>query len=549
MADFGSPSFAFFAQGDAYSTAGKIMGRQAAGVGFLRGIARTWPTGQLHALTAGRFDRDGLEQTLRSDGFTGEIRWSTPPEFTGARAAGAMYFPSPPNSSLARFRNRIAPAAYSLFGVTHTLSTDRTMDGIAQFLMPPFKPWDALVCTSRAALTVVNDLWDEVREQLREEAGVERFVRVQTPVIPLGVHCDAYDRSEAARAAARARLGLADDEVAVLFAGRLSFHAKANPVVLYQGLQAVSGQAKLVCIEAGLHPNESTEQSFIRAQQTLAPNVRFIHARGDDRDAYEAAWRAADIFTSLSDNVQETFGLTPVEAMAAGLPVIVSDWNGYRDNVRHGIDGFLIPTFAPPAGCGEDLALAVESEVLTYDRQIGIASLAVAVDLKAVIEAIHTLVHNPELRRSMGASGRERALSTFDWPIIMRQYDVLCSQLAIIRAAGESQAAQPWPQRADIFRRFAGFASHAIASDDMVSLNPGAGVLLKTLSELEVSSYGFHPRLAPRELPMQLARILHSKGGPTSVRSLLAMAGGDIPVNQRALAWLVKFGVIKVERA
>ena len=34
----------------------------------------------------------------------------------------------------------------------------------------------------------------------------------------------------------------------------------------------------------------------------------------------QAAWRAADLFVSLSDNVQETFGLTPVEAM--GVPMV-----------------------------------------------------------------------------------------------------------------------------------------------------------------------------------------------------------------------------------
>ena len=51
---------------------------------------------------------------------------------------------------------------------------------------------------------------------------------------------------------------------------------------------------------------------------------------------------------SLSDNMQETFGLTPIEAMAAGLPSVVSDWDGYRDTVQHREHGFRIPTLAPP---------------------------------------------------------------------------------------------------------------------------------------------------------------------------------------------------------
>ena len=47
---------------------------------------------------------------------------------------------------------------------------------------------------------------------------------------------------------------------------------------------------------------------------------------------------------SLVDNPQETFGLAVAEAMAAGVPLVVSDWNGYRDLVRDGIDGFRVPT-------------------------------------------------------------------------------------------------------------------------------------------------------------------------------------------------------------
>ena len=61
-------------------------------------------------------------------------------------------------------------------------------------------------------------------------------------------------------------------------------------------------------------------------------------------------WSAADVFTSLSDNIQESFGLTPIEAMASGLPVLVSDWDGYRDTVTHGAEGLVVPTVMPPAG-------------------------------------------------------------------------------------------------------------------------------------------------------------------------------------------------------
>ncbi|CAO0821436.1 hypothetical protein DFAR_2330023 [Desulfarculales bacterium] len=53
---------------------------------------------------------------------------------------------------------------------------------------------------------------------------------------------------------------------------------------------------------------------------------------------------AVDIFVSPSDNLQETFGLAIIEAMAAGLPVVASDFSGYRDLVAEGRTGFLIPS-------------------------------------------------------------------------------------------------------------------------------------------------------------------------------------------------------------
>ena len=81
----------------------------------------------------------------------------------------------------------------------------------------------------------------------------------------------------------------------------------------------------------------------VRTVDGRRPEVRF------------SIWSVADLFLSLSDNVQETFGLTPVEAMAAGLPVVVSDWNGYRSNIRDGVDGFLVRTLGGPIATGQGM--------------------------------------------------------------------------------------------------------------------------------------------------------------------------------------------------
>ena len=71
-----------------------------------------------------------------------------------------------------------------------------------------------------------------------------------------------------------------------------------------------------------------------QAAAELCPDVDVSLLDGHDLslgDSRPCCQRHA--FLSLVDCLQETFGLTPVEAMASGLPVVVSDWNGYRDTV------------------------------------------------------------------------------------------------------------------------------------------------------------------------------------------------------------------------
>ncbi len=546
MTDRSSPSFAFCIESDAYTTAGKIMGRQAAGQGFLRGLGRTWPKGVLQGVATGPFDREDLVKTLRSSGFDGELRLTRPPAFEGAQSAGALYYPAIPLTQLARFRNRIGPGAYSLFGVTHTLSSDRALDGVAALASHPFMPWDALICTSHAAKQLVDAVIEEAQDELRHHAGADRFAGIQTPVIPLGVHCDRWTPNPEARAQARRRLGLAPDEVAFLFAGRLSFHAKANPAALYQALQAISGAAKVVLIEAGLFPNEGVRAAYQQAQAHLAPDVRFIHAPGDDDQAYADAWRAADVFTSLSDNVQETFGLTPVEAMAAGLPVVVSDWNGYRSNVRHGVDGILVPTIAAPPGAGEDVGIAVASGALSYDRQIGLLSLGVTVEPRALRDALLSLATDSDLRARMGAAGRLRAQEVFDWPVVLRAYDSLTADLAKLRAAGGIVAPEPWRGRADPFTRFAGFATRTTQDNEIVTLADDAHGLLARLLDLALANYAFHPAFLDQALISRLVDALRPAPEGLAVEALLVAVGGPTPIARRALAWLFKFGVVEI---
>jgi UDP-glucose:(heptosyl)LPS alpha-1,3-glucosyltransferase len=61
---------------------------------------------------------------------------------------------------------------------------------------------------------------------------------------------------------------------------------------------------------------------------------------GTQTDGLERYYRAADIFIMLSRF--DTFGMVVLEAMAAGMPVIVSSNVGAKDIVEDGINGYIL---------------------------------------------------------------------------------------------------------------------------------------------------------------------------------------------------------------
>ncbi len=78
----------------------------------------------------------------------------------------------------------------------------------------------------------------------------------------------------------------------------------------------------------------------------------------------EEKWRLlgeADILCAPSLG-GESFGMVLTEAFASSTPVVASDIAGYRDVVRDGVDGLLVPA-AEPAELGEALqSLALDPD-------------------------------------------------------------------------------------------------------------------------------------------------------------------------------------------
>ncbi len=432
-------------------------------------------------------------------------------------------------------------------GITHTLSSQGVLNLIASMALPPFRPWDALICTSRAAHTLVTRLHDETREYWRRTTGASRFNEPVLPVIPLGIDAPALAASQTGRTAARANLRVDKDETVFLFAGRLAVHAKCNPGPVYITLERLAATHRITCIEAGIYANPGMRAAIEEAQKRLAPSVRFIWANGAAEQEYDQAWQAADIFMSLSDNIQETFGLTPVEAMARGLPVIVSDWDGYKDTVRDGVDGFRVPTITPPTGAGNHLIASYLAADSTYDRYIGNVSMTTVVDVGGLHAMLERLVTNPDLRHTMGASGRQRAHEVYDWSAVLPHYVALTDQLREVREkAARDGNVSPFipPQHADPFHLFGHFATSQLSGDWIVTRQEDSADRLPKLLDIFVSNYGFEERLVKAEFASRLLDAIPTNG--IQVSRLLSDNNLSTQFGVRALMWLWKFDLIKV---
>jgi len=532
-----------------YNTKGpKLMGRMAAGEGFLDAYLRHAGVERFYCYAQERKAAEQFAALAQSHG-SAPVEWIPWANPAGLARPGVLYIPDPSLHDHAWRRRGRDQRAYSLTGITHTTASSGAMDMIAEFALAPLQDWDAVICTAKTVRTMVEALMAEQAAYLKDRLGAQRIPRPQLPVIPLGVDCARFAADAAMRAAQRKALGIADGDIAFLFVGRLSFHAKAHPFPMYLALERAAQHSakRLHLIQAGWFANDFIENAFRDGARDFCPSVtaHFLDARKPE--VRFAIWQAADIFTSLSDNIQETFGLTPIEAMAAGLPSVVTDWDGYRDTVQHGEHGFRVSTFAPPPGQGADLADAHAIGIDTYDRYCGYASQFIAVDIDATAEAYGTLIGNPSLRAKMGEAARKVAQATFDWRHVVARYQELWAELAARRASAvESAPAQGpvyWPARADPYSMFVDYPTERLSP--LHRLEPGdfAGDLSRIVAHPLFSFAKHRLRLDLCEI---LLRMAAERRAITLAEIGAALSEVDRAVLPRNAAFLVKVGMIRL---
>ena len=185
-----------------------------------------------------------------------------------------------------------------------------------------------------------------------------------------------------------------------------------------------------------------------------------VIARPDD-EARDSLYRAADIFLSPSDNVQETFGLTILEAGLAGLPVIASEYDGYKDTILHGQTGLLIPTVGPERTEYTDILAH-----LWYDSDYHLRlAQQTALSVPALAEGLAGLISSREQRLAMGRAAREHVLGNYVWDKIIAEYLALWEELRARPVAREPLRAVSHPLQFSFARIFGDYTTEMLSSE------------------------------------------------------------------------------------
>lgn len=220
--------------------------------------------------------------------------------------------------------------------------------------------------------------WDKCADILLADAAYtasegEKFFQRPVVVQPSGTDPERFKPGAAKREAVRTRLGFHQDNVVLLNVSALERRKGTWRVV--EALPKIRAHCPQVRY---LVMGEGPERASLERRATEL-GVRDAVVFGGTTSDLTGYYNAADVFVMLSD--EEAGSLALLEAMASGLPAVVSNTGGFGETVD--------------TSCGARVTLAIESEI---------------------VQTLLCLVKDAGERVSRGRKARERVMDRFAWP-------------------------------------------------------------------------------------------------------------------------------------
>jgi len=457
---------------DPFFEAGAALGRRQANAQFLEFLLREDPFDRYDFFLKGAGGEPELKRQLDEvdppPWREGRIRLRSRLELPDALGREAYHcfhlsdcivHPAP----LAGLRNARSLAVFPITSVTHSLSYAHYHEAFLRHLSPTTTPRDCVAGTSRTAVQALEAFYRRLRRDYRLPE--REFPAPVVRRMPLGVDASFLRPAPPEKKARlRERLGISPETCCFLVFGRISHQSKMDIVPLLRALQRLINQGarreSLHLVAAGWADDED---SYPRQLTELAASLGlpFSLIKRPPEAEKLRIYQAADVFVSIADNPQETFGLTVLEAQAAGLPVVASDYDGYKDLVDHEGAGLLVETLGPRETDLIDLLAP-----LTFGNQHHLLlAQQTAVSTPALAAALGRLLADPDLRRSMGEAGRRRVEKEFSWPGIIHRWVELWDELQNAVVDREALRSTRHPMALPYADVFAGYPTRALGPD------------------------------------------------------------------------------------
>ena len=253
-------------------------------------------------------------------------------------------------------------------------------------VLPYLYQSDVIWCTSAADV--------EIYSRLVSQDGTQP----QPICLPYSVNPETYQplKNRESREELRKTWGFKHDDFVLVYAGRVTVEKNIHSIleVVYE-LTRLGYPVKLLIVgqvenasfsEFHMYPVDLDQKIDILIE-SLQISDRVVIQEWQTPVELNAVFNAADAFINLTLHHDENFGLSQIEAMSAGLPVIGTAWGGLKDTIVNEEVGFSSDTWVTANG-------------IRFDGPI-------------VINAIKSLIENSQMRREQGQRGRERALANY----------------------------------------------------------------------------------------------------------------------------------------
>ena len=247
-----------------------------------------------------------------------------------------------------------------------------------------FQPGDAIAFSSLAD----QEIYHLMSDQCAATETMLPFFADEDVLIPFSIE---------ERQKYRTQFGFNPDDVVFLYVGRITSEKNVHSILsIFQKLVKLYTNVRLLIagpiddvkfeeFESGPNKLDVLFSKLLDEDADLKERVKMLPYI--DQEALPILYNIADVFMNLTIHHDENFGLTQVEAMSCGTPVIGTNWGGLKDTIQHGKTGFHVDTF--------------------------VTNWGIRVDLHSAFHYCARLIASREAREEMGNASRQTVLSKF----------------------------------------------------------------------------------------------------------------------------------------